>query len=176
MLLNYQNLTIRNATAADAPQLAEWWNDGKVMAHAGFPNGLGTTAEKIAESLATDTEDYRRLMIELNGKPIGEMCYENMGGGTARIGIKICDFSKQEKGYGKKLLSMLISALFENGYLKIVLDTNVKNERAQHVYESLGFKKLRVNENAWRDQVGGLQSFIDYELLPSDFINYAKKF
>ena len=174
MLLNYQNLTIRNATADDAKQLAEWWNDGKVMAHAGFPNGLGTTAEKIAESLATDTEDYRRLMIELNGKPIGEMCYENMGGGTARIGIKICDFSKQEKGYGKKLLSMLISALFENGYLKIVLDTNVKNERAQHVYESLGFKKLRVNENAWRDQVGELQSFIDYELLPSDFINYAK--
>ena len=174
MLLNFQNLTIRNATIADAPQLAEWWNDGKVMAHAGFANGLGTTAEKIAESLATDTEDYRRLMIELDGKPIGEMCYENMGGDTARIGIKICDFSMQEKGHGRKLLSMLISALFEWGYSRIVLDTNVKNERAQHVYESLGFKKLRVNENAWRDQVGEFQSFIDYELLPSDFINYAK--
>lgn len=175
MLLNYQNLTIRNATESDAEQLTAWWNDGKVMAHAGFPNGLGTTAEEIAESLAKDTDDtLRRLIIEIDGQPAGETCFENMGDSVARIGIKICDFSKQEKGYGRKLLSMLISALFERGYTKIVLDTNLKNTRAQHVYESLGFKRVALHENAWRDQVGELQSFIDYELLPSEFINYAK--
>ena len=175
MLITYQNLTIRNATESDADQLAIWWNDGKVMAHAGFPNGLGTTAEEIAASLATDTDDsMRRLIIEIDGRPAGETCFENMGDRVARIGIKICDFSMQEKGYGKKLLSMLISALFEQGYIKIVLDTNVKNERAQHVYESVGFKRVALHENAWRDQVGELQSFIDYELLPSDFISYAK--
>ena len=175
MLLNYQNLTIRNAAASDAEQLAEWWNDGKVMAHAGFPNGLGTTAEKIAESLAKDTDEtLRRLIIEIDGAPAGEMCFENMSDNTARIGIKICDFSKQEKGHGRKLLSMLISALFERGYAKIVLDTNTRNERAQHVYESLGFKRVALHENAWRDQVGQLQSFIDYEMTFDDFVNYAK--
>lgn len=42
-------LTIRQAEAADARQLAAWWNDGAVMAHAGFPNGLGTTEEKVIE-------------------------------------------------------------------------------------------------------------------------------
>ena len=175
MLITYQNLTIRNATESDAEQLAIWWNDGKVMAHAGFPNGLGTTAEEIAASLATDTDDtMRRLIIEIDGRPAGETCFENMGDRVVRIGIKICDFSMQEKGYGKKLLSMLISALFEQGYIKIVLDTNVKNARAQHVYESVGFKRVALHENAWRDQVGQLQSFIDYELFQNDFVNYAE--
>ncbi len=30
------NLTIRQAKVADAKQLAVWWNDGAVIAHAGF--------------------------------------------------------------------------------------------------------------------------------------------
>ena len=41
MKIQYENLTIRQAEAADAKQLAAWWNDGAVRAHAGFPNGLG---------------------------------------------------------------------------------------------------------------------------------------
>lgn len=46
---------------------------------------------------------------------------------TAEIGIKICDFSKQNKGYGKILLNMLILSLFNDmGYNKIIFDTNVK--------------------------------------------------
>ena len=46
MKIQHENLTIRQAMVADAKQLAAWWNDGAVMAHAGFPNGLGTTEEK----------------------------------------------------------------------------------------------------------------------------------
>lgn len=49
--IQYENLTIRQAEVADAKQLAAWWNDGAVMAHAGFPNGLGTTEEEIIEGL-----------------------------------------------------------------------------------------------------------------------------
>ena len=45
--IQYENLTIRQAVAADAKQLAAWWNDGAVMAHAGFPNGLGITEEEV---------------------------------------------------------------------------------------------------------------------------------
>ncbi|MCH5323573.1 MAG: GNAT family N-acetyltransferase [Eubacterium sp.] len=175
MLLKFKDLTIRNATEDDAAQLAKWWNDGTVMAHAGFPNGLGTTAEEIAESLARDTDEYRRLIIEKASVPIGETNYEDVGDGTARIGIKICDFSLHDKGLGRVLLGMLISSLFNDmGYKKIILDTNVNNKRAQHVYEMLGFKKVRLCENAWTDQLGNLQSFIDYEMYPEDFVNFAK--
>ena len=70
---------------------------------------------------------------------------------------------------------MLIDFLFTKlQYQKIILDTNLKNERAQHVYEQLGFRKVQVRENSWRNQLGELQSSVDYELLPDDFINYAK--
>ena len=137
MLLEYKNLKIRNAGESDAKQLAVWWNDGRVMAHAGFPNGLGTTAEKVWEEIGSDSDDTRRrLIMEADNVPIGEMSYCNRGNKTAEIGIKICDFSMQDKGLGKILLSMLISYLFEEmGYEKIFLDTNLKNKRAQHVYE-----------------------------------------
>jgi hypothetical protein len=37
MNLVFENITIREATLQDAGQLACWWNDGAVMAHAGFP-------------------------------------------------------------------------------------------------------------------------------------------
>lgn len=176
MLLKYNNLTIRNAEADDAKLLASWWNDGKIMAHAGFPNGLGKTARSIAESLKNDTDDTcRRLIIEIDNTAAGEMVYRNKGGGVAEIGIKICDFSRQNKGNGKILLSMLINSLFNDfGYRKIILDTNLKNERAQHVYEQLGFVKLRVNENSWRDQIGEMQSIVDYELCQTDFRNFLE--
>ncbi len=176
MFLEYKNLIIRNAVITDAGQLASWWNDGKIMAHAGFPNGTGQTAQSIADSLEKDRDDtHRRLIIEIDNIAVGEMNYHNKGNGIAEIGIKICDFSKQNKGAGKILLSMMISSLFNDmAYKKIILNTDLKNERAQRVYEQLGFIKLRINENSWRNQVGELHSSIDYELYQSNFINFAK--
>lgn len=55
------------------------------------------------------------------------MNYRSLGEGVAQIGIKICDFTQQGKGYGPRFLRLLIRHLFtERGYTKIVLDTNVK--------------------------------------------------
>ena len=172
-MLKYKDVVIRNATAADAVILETWWNDGTIMAHAGFPNGTGQTAEEIAEKIRTDADKvHRRMIIELAGNPIGETNYNHLREGVAEIGIKICDFSKQNKGYGKIILSMLILYLFDElGYEKIVLDTNLRNKRAQHVYEQLGFRKVRVRENSWRNQLGELQSAVDYELTQDEFIS-----
>ena len=174
MRLQYHDLLIRNAAAADADQLCIWWNDGRVMAHAGFPNGLGTTAEEIAESLAADNDDTRRrLLIEYQGRPIGEMSYRMTAPDTAEIGIKICDFSMQKKGLGKQLLSMLCKALFARGCARIILETNLENRRAQHVYERLGFQKKGVRYDCWEDQLGRLQSAVDYELTRDTFVDFA---
>ena len=173
--IKVKNLTIRNATVEDADLLSSWWNDGKIMAHAGFPNGIGKTACEIAEDLKEDNDEDRRLIIELDKRPIGEMSYGRVGEDTVEIGIKICDFSEHDKGYGKILLSMLIISLFEDmGYKKVILDTNANNKRAQHVYEELGFRKLQVRENSWRNQLGELQSSIDYDMYLEDFVNFAK--
>lgn len=176
MKIENNDLCIRSAEVDDCAQLAKWWNDGSVMAHAGFPNGLGTTEEQIREQIAQDGDTSRmRLIIQYKGLAIGEMSYYNLGNKVAEIGIKICNTDFQEKGLGRIVLSMFIRKLFSMGYAKIVLDTNLKNVRAQHVYELLGFQKVRVNENSWTNQVGELQSSVDYELVPDHFIDWSGK-
>lgn len=171
MTIKRGNQLIRNATVSDASLLCRWWRDGKIMAHAGFPNGLNITEDEIIEKLSRDSDDtYRRLIIEVDGESVGEMSCHNKGEFTSEIGIKICDFEKREKGLGTNFLKMLIEYLFlESGYKKIILDTNVKNTRAQHVYNKLGFREVRVRIDDWKDQLGNLQSSIDYELTRTDY-------
>lgn len=169
-MLQHRNIQIRPAEIADAKQLTAWWNDGSVMAHAGFPNGLGTTEEKVIAGLRSD-----RLVIVEGDRLIGECCYRPTEENAAEIGIKICETDCQNRGLGRVVLSMLISWLFDQGYSKIVLDTNLTNKRAQHVYESLGFRKLRTNIDSWTDQLGQLQSSVDYELIEHDFVDYRKQ-
>ncbi len=165
------DLAIRFASIGDAELLCTWWNDGKVMAHAGFPKGLNTTAEAVIHQIETEDDTRRRLIIEINGIRVGEMSFY-IKDTTADIGIKICDFSGQEKGYGTKALKMLIEYLFSGkGVDKIHLDTNLNNTRAQHVYEKIGFVRTRINIDAWKDQLGDLQTFVEYELEKYDFYN-----
>lgn len=168
MHLQYNDLTIRTALPEDAPQLVRWWNDGAVMAHAGFPLGLGTTVEKEAARLP----GTGRLMLEYEGRSIGEMNWRDVGN-AAEIGIKICEVPMQERGLGRIALSLLIRELFSMGFPKIILDTNPNNLRARHVYEKLGFQKVAVRENSWIDQLGNPQSAVDYALTPENFINFA---
>lgn len=167
----YNDILIREACTDDAQQLCSWWNDGKVMAHARFPYGLGTTVETVRQQLEDKNNNSNRHIIIYKNIPIGEMNYCEAGEKNCEIGIKICDFSMQNKGLGKIILSLFIDAMFnEYGYEKILLDTNLNNKRAQHVYEQLGFKKVRTKENVWTDQAGVLQSFVDYELTRDLFV------
>ena len=171
MFLRDNKMAIRNTTRDDAKLLCDWWNDGAVMAHAGFPNGLGTTELAVTEMLSKDSDDKgRRLIIELDSVPIGEMSYSNVGNSSVEIGIKICDFDNQEKGFGTLFLKMLIEELFDMGYMKVILDTNLNNKRAQHIYSKLGFKQLGVRKDVWVDQFGVPQSLVDYELSKTEFI------
>ena len=176
MLIKYNNITIRNAKISDAPQLSQWWNDGSIMEHAGFPNGLNKTVGEIEESLKNDSDlTLRRLMIELDDIPIGEMSFRHKNNQTVEIGIKICDVSMQNRGYGKVFLSLLISELFTSYKYKIIsLDTNLNNKRAQHVYEMIGFIQTEIRIDSWKNQLGELQSNVYYELVEEDFIDYSK--
>ena len=79
------------------------------MAHAGFPNGLGTTEEEIIERFGNGC-----MVIEESDRLIGECNYRNIADGVAEIGIKICETDCQNRGVGRKVLSMLIGWLFQN--------------------------------------------------------------
>ena len=54
-------------------------------------------------------------------------------------------------------------------YEAIVLDTNAKNTRAQHVYEKIGFRKVALHLNSWKNQLGEWQSSIDYKITKAEF-------
>jgi RimJ/RimL family protein N-acetyltransferase/2'-5' RNA ligase len=170
MYLKNDNLVLRHAAVDDVQILCHWWSNGKIMAHAGFPNGIHTDADKLMDKIKNETDTSRRLIIGIDSNRVGEMMYR-IQDDTAEMGIKICDFSYQEKGYGTKALKMLIGYLFkEMNVQKIILDTNLNNTRAQHVYEKIGFKKIGVRIDSWKNQLGVLQSSVDYELRRKDFM------
>ena len=57
------------------------------------------------------------------------------------------------------------------GYEKMILDTNLKNERAQHVYEKkLGFRRVGIETDAWQDQLGEWNSIVNYEMSKADWL------
>lgn len=174
MHIVHDKIEIRNARATDAPLLCSWWNDGEVMAHAGFPNGLGISEEKVIAQIAAESDEtVRRHIILFEHQPIGEMNYRRADEQACEIGIKICVKEMQEKGLGRVILSLFIRNLFDlMGYQKIMLDTNLENRRAQHVYEKLGFVKKRINRDSWTDQLGRKQSSVDYELTKETFVSY----
>ncbi|MDD3171191.1 MAG: GNAT family protein [Bacilli bacterium] len=171
IFIKKDNLVIRSATIEDVKILNDWWNDGRVMAHAGFPLGLGQSLEETTRQiLENETNISQRCIIMIDEKKIGEMNYR-IKEEVAAIGIKICEFQYQNQGYGTKLLKMLIDFLFTDRTLnkdkkikKIVLDTNLNNVRAQKVYEKIGFLKIKTNINSWKDQLGNWQSSVDYEM------------
>lgn len=170
MIISQDNLVIRSATPADAQTLCDWWNDGSVMVHVGYPNGLGTTPQAVLKDLNKWEAGSELLILEVDKVSVGEMNYQTVKDGVAEIHIKICRSDFQDKGYGTRLIKMLIRHLFnELGFRKIILDTNQKNTRAQHVYEQMGFKRVRVNIAGWKDQLGVPQTSIEYELTHEDF-------
>lgn len=176
MKIRKGQLLIRDATLKDAKQLTIWWNDGKIMEHAGYPNGLGITEDKVKD-LIENKIGATRLILEKNKISIGEMSYRLIEEKCAEIGIKICDETQREKGNGTIYLKMLLHYLFlEEKVERIILDTNKENKRAQHVYEKLGFQKIQENVDSWRDQIGKLQSSVDYELKREIFLKERELF
>lgn len=131
-------LAMRPACAGDAPLLCSWWNDGALMAHAGFPQGLGITVREVALQLGKDAASHRMILLE-EGRPVGEAVWRPKGG-AAEIGIKICVPSARGRHLGTQYLHALLRMLFgQYGFEVICLTTAAENGRARHVYEKLGF-------------------------------------
>ncbi len=180
MRIRKDNIVIRSATINDAVQLNKWWNDGKVMEHAGFPRGLGESLEDTIKNIRGWEGKLSQLcVIEIDGKLVGELNYRIKGDNAVYPGWKICDFSYQNQGYGPKIIRMLFEFLFTDEAInskfpieKIVLDTMLENKRAQHVYENkIGARKIGIRKDCWKDQNGKLRTVVDYELSKEEFFN-----
>lgn len=165
ILATDKELCIRKAYPYDAPLLCTWWNDGKIMAHAGFPNGIHTTIKEVKQGL---NNPNKRYIIEANYQPIGEMCYREVDHQTVEIGIKIVDVNSQNCGYGTRLLKIFCHYLFQN-YHRITLTTSSSNQHARHVYQKLGFQMIDWHQDAFKDELGQTYTCVDYIL---DFAHF----
>jgi RimJ/RimL family protein N-acetyltransferase len=164
-----QTLIIRNADLDDVDCLIKWWSDGKVMAHAGFPNGIKVSKNELEKRIQNLNQAHQKneqlIIIEYEKIKIGEMHYRISEVG-ANIGIKICEFNYHHQGLGTRALKLLIHYLFnEQNVNRIYLDTNLKNINAQKTYEKLGFTKIVIRQDIFVDQLGQKQSCVDYEML-----------
>lgn len=167
-MLKFENLVIRKAHIDDAPLLTAWWNNGEIMAHAGFPDGVGVSVDEVMSLIKKDTDNRCHFMIDINEKTVGEMHYYKQTETCAEIGIKICDVRFRGKGFGKKLLSLFIQELFDNkSCITIRVNVAKENRIARHVYEQLGFQKKSAEES-------DKNAAIKYELSLNNFINYLK--
>lgn len=178
MRIELENIVIRNASISDAPILNSWWNDGKVMEHAGFPYGLGESLQQTIENIVSAQGKQRKLcIIEIDGVPVGEISY-SIKNNTAYPGFKICNGAYQNRGYGTKIILMLFEFLFNDRELntpepieKIKWDTMLSNTRAIHVYEhKIGAKKSGIEYKAWKDQLGEFRDAVYFEISRDEFL------
>ena len=85
MKIEHNEICLRDVTAADCKQLGKWWNDGSIMAHAGFPNGLGTTGElkekkETALSMAEEGMDVKMIarLVKVSESDVKKWIDENL--------------------------------------------------------------------------------------------------
>lgn len=175
MHIEYEDLLLRDAAADDAALLARWWNNGSLMSHTGFPLGLRTNTDKVRVQLSRESDENRHLIAEREGMAIGELSYKTVAEGVANLEIRVCIPKERGKGRGEKLLSMLITELFDMGYKMITARPDSKNSRMRHVCERLGFTLTEVAEDSWHDQLGRLQSAAEYELSPENFRSFINR-
>lgn len=174
------SLSICPVRPGDAPRLNAWWNDGAVMTHAGFPEGLG---QSLAETRAhirdiINAPDRGLWMMLYDGAAIGESSFRVLAGGIVECGWKICEADYQNRGIGTAAIRLTLMHYFTDpGFRALhpvtaaVWDTNLNNLRAQKVYEQkIGAKRLGVRENSWKDQRGAWQSAVDYRLERDTFL------
>ena len=180
MQLNFvydnKNFTIKSAVKTDAPLLLYWWNDGEIMAHAGFPLGLQITAQKVKENISKNSYNCQLMIIYCDDTPIGEMNYRAEGN-VYDFGIKICNKEFQNGGYGTEILKQMFNYLFTvKNAEKLTCDTNLKNIRAQYVYEyKLKMKRVKTLYYCWTNQIGEKSSATFFEITKKDFLSFNKQ-
>lgn len=81
------------------------------------------------------------LLAEQSDSPIGCGMYHPFDANTCEIKRVFVAAENRSSGAGKKLSSALIEHARQDGYSRILLDTNAKFSAARRLYEGLGFRE-----------------------------------
>ena len=146
---------IRPATAADAPGIAEIWNDVIRTSTITF-----TTVEKTPEAIAALIAERICLVAEGDGRIAGFATYGPFRAGpgyrfTAEHSVYV-RAEAQGAGHGGALMAALEEAARGNGIRVLVAGIGGENPRAQAFHAHLGFRTaghlVEVGEKFGRSQ------------------------
>ncbi|ASI36280.1 MULTISPECIES: GNAT family N-acetyltransferase [Exiguobacterium] len=120
---------LREATASDRPFIVET-----------LGQSFGNTADE-AEAIyqAIETEDRVTYVGVANGQPVGVVRAYLASETQASIHAFAVRPEAQGNGYGKKMLKLMVQAMFRTGRTQLELDVETDNARALDLYKDAGF-------------------------------------
>lgn len=120
---------LREAMASDRPFIVET-----------LGQSFGNTADE-AEAIyqAIETEDRVTYVGVANGQPVGVVRAYLASETQASIHAFAVRPEAQGNGYGKKMLKLMVQALFRTGRTQLELDVETDNARALDLYKDAGF-------------------------------------
>jgi len=88
--------------------------------------------------------NYLFFLAKCNGEYAGlANCFINFSTFKAKQLVNIHDFSVsphfRKRGIGEAIMKKIIEHCRENGYCKVTLEVRNDNEKAQHLYQKMGF-------------------------------------
>lgn len=154
-MLKNGKLAVRTLLAADAPLLVRWLSDPEVLRYyegRDRPHDMDMVRKHFYE----DQEEITRCIILYEGLAIGYLQFYPLSKeNQAEYGIKepmngvfgmdqfIGETAYWGKGIGTKLITAMVNYLIaQHQAVRILMDPQTWNERALHVYEKCGFRKL----------------------------------
>jgi L-amino acid N-acyltransferase YncA len=149
LTINPAAVTIRPATQADAPAIADIYNQGIEGRMATYETTL-RTPQDIAATLRSGEGRFPFLVAELNGRVVGwasvstyrpRECYRGIG----EFSIYIHSDARGQ-GVGKVLLPALIEAAESSGFWKLVSRVFPFNEPSLRLCEFCGFRRVGIYE------------------------------
>ncbi len=132
------NLTVRDATAADATAIA-----GLVVLLAEDFDGHTTVSQDwVVECLGDDA--FFALVAELDGEVVGVVTWTLVRGlfhGKKSAVIQEASVAPacRDRGIGRALLEEALARIRQQDVAEVSISTGFENERAVHLYRSLGF-------------------------------------
>lgn len=139
------DVSFREVVEDDLPDLVRWLADPGVREFYGNPD---ETVDEARESYIEPdpTTPCRRFVIEWRGRGVGEIQYYDDDAGhercwSAGIDIFIGEPEARGRGVGIEAIRVMLRFLFEELRVhRVIIDPEVGNARAIHVYQRAGFR------------------------------------
>lgn len=155
-MLDGKKILLRSARADESQMLIDYLKTvtGETRFLMSEPDGINFTIEEEEKFIdgRNQSKDALMLLAFVDGEYAGNCSFESKAGSRRtkhRAGIGIALFQKYTGfGLGKLMLNRLLTEIKILGFEQAELTVVGNNEKAKHLYKSLGFKECGIIPNA----------------------------